>query len=1398
MDEWLGFFQTHQEELSQLNFPQEDQTLCLEYALTLESTNNLHRGIQNTKLAHLWELRDLMKELTEDRTPSVDLAFEQDRANAGSFGRGFLALNPEDLLTLPQGPADLIDTCLHELIHNEQNTLMLRSVIDDLESSGRDITYDNIRSEFQALSGSNVSNEYIDKVFALRDGPLSSEAFEYAQKVLGPAFSETRNAGEDYHRSSDTFRALSNLEKSLTGTQPDQVLEDLFYAINQDDPFGAKLFGAEFMSGDESTNLALRFDYLRNQYLAADGDPSLLEPVLEQTISMIDSAKRNINEWRENTWSEYAGKDHELDAWVGGFLTTIEPAQLAEAYQEAGQVGDVPLLSIPTDVALPDDSTTTAGDSDDSTSSRKNARTLAKLAPDNSSDSVTILEPQSDNPNAWLPDKPIAERTPEELNALRSKLGKLLSPLAAPEVVNRFVSKLFEITSSWDSDPALSNLSTERDALINEMNGLKDILRSHALLNKLGAPVEDLASYADEAELPALPEIERRYTEIESLLDPNRRPEGPQAMLDAAREPRRLALEQAVNELLGKREPSELTIVLKTSSQLGNVAAQLDGLNLEINGDLLDSSSSIDRIANRILHKAVHKEQDALLFAKAARDLGFSKDSLPTRRDLFSIADRMQEDTGREFDIQTLKKLAENGIPDLTDDQITRAQSLARDYLNSSDTFHSAKEVFETTDISLEVCRQALESLVDAEGNPDPDGVLYLLNQILGSRSETQLETICQDLFGQADFPQPVQELVDIWLSDYVQAESIVKMRLSEHDPEFDSKVMELFNNLLDSNTKLPTDDNAEVLVAEIRNGIETHNDARKAAWEAYFTSLPEEDAVVAGASASNKAQDVLLDNLFGANSNQSTENSSPDILSDLFSPTTSNKTPSALEEVDIDTMFSNPEEPSVSDDGSDTSSDFNNEPDSPDSDHDPLYRQKGQHSDDWRAPGEPKDFDQLTEQQIIEAFEGVPDSYRLRDPALIRQLVDILRNEVFPAWDATDVSFFRAMGELDEAAQSSDILYLRSRLNEVSARYQEALGAPDPEVPIKLEEAYCNTFDQLLTKKLADYDQALQGQLSPEQETELTAARKQAQADLDLVRQFQAARKEVGLAQTAFKQIEAERLRILNNAISNFVREQLGVPDVPFLLGSDSEGEFRVDGISIDREYLAFHKNRGDAVNTIAHELSHDEQLALRMRAAQEDAVSPLKPSKLAEQVLDYTDKPSAKYAKDAIDLGGSRGLSDTDIELAERLQQEYADMDVSDPEEMATAANLLRTLEVTVADLEQGNDQYVVKSIVSRDANLRNFWNDVFNRAEPKQRVELNTLVKGIRTALNAGEVVPPERLNRLRVVLESVKSIVKDDLQIEWETYTDTETEIHSSAIGDYAQHLFEALEDGGDNE
>jgi len=286
-------------------------------------------------------------------SPKVEIGSEAGDAGSFSERNGTVRVNRDTLMY--RDPAQVDDTIIHELTHNEQQQLMVAKLADDmhlgkeptdaeLETLRRRLLNeirpdtDSVLHEYYLLYGQKPdaqmltqwqqtidekiplpSIEWLRDMVRTRDGqPLTAQERDGAEAI---ALSRRtgRNVPPAYQRTTGDFRTITSMIGDLEGADGAREVLTNWATIKE---LGSESAGY----GDEQFDRAVEE---LGKKLSQSGKPTVQDAheIRPQLIELLKQRLDTINDFRQTSWAFYMGAKYEWDAYSLGSLTQRLVAQ---------------------------------------------------------------------------------------------------------------------------------------------------------------------------------------------------------------------------------------------------------------------------------------------------------------------------------------------------------------------------------------------------------------------------------------------------------------------------------------------------------------------------------------------------------------------------------------------------------------------------------------------------------------------------------------------------------------------------------------------------------------------------------------------------------------------------------------------------------------------------------------------------------------------------------------------------------------------------------------------------------------------------------------------------------------------------------------------------------------
>ncbi|HEY9783822.1 MAG TPA: hypothetical protein V6D17_00380 [Candidatus Obscuribacterales bacterium] len=286
----------------------------------------------------------------------------------GLYSDGKILLRESDFLRSDR-PQKFMEFAYHEFVHHQQDNLIVRSVIDDVETDlGRTLTDSDMArmkelnekmrhhtlndGEFSELAdletavaltkkaykekaGSDLSDEHLTEVLKARKGEKLTAAERLRADDLGKAFKENSPPGESYRRAGEDLSVTTNELSKLDQAWAEY---DLIHRLAEDNgTLSRHLFGS-----DSPPPEVRRIIDIHNRMAAGE---SLTWPsehakfVLKQ---LLNKQITSLTDFRTAVYKEYLTGFHEQEAWVIGRTLRYEASVLKATAKTPPHDGTIP------------------------------------------------------------------------------------------------------------------------------------------------------------------------------------------------------------------------------------------------------------------------------------------------------------------------------------------------------------------------------------------------------------------------------------------------------------------------------------------------------------------------------------------------------------------------------------------------------------------------------------------------------------------------------------------------------------------------------------------------------------------------------------------------------------------------------------------------------------------------------------------------------------------------------------------------------------------------------------------------------------------------------------------------------------------------------------------------
>ncbi len=235
---------------------------------------------------------------------------EDGTAPSGSYADGELRLNKSAILS-NENSAQLIDTVYHEFMHNEQDTLIIRALSDELRigKTANSEEAAQIRRAYTERTGLKLSDEHLNEVLRVREGKQLS-AHEHARaKELAEGFKnhESRIKPEFFEQGTHYNVTKSKYEK--LAADPRESYNLVKELASDNGTLAKHLFGKEVPPSVKN---------LIERYKAGDVSNWPSEQASNVLASALADRLDNLNSTRLDAFRKYMSGIHEKEAHFAG------------------------------------------------------------------------------------------------------------------------------------------------------------------------------------------------------------------------------------------------------------------------------------------------------------------------------------------------------------------------------------------------------------------------------------------------------------------------------------------------------------------------------------------------------------------------------------------------------------------------------------------------------------------------------------------------------------------------------------------------------------------------------------------------------------------------------------------------------------------------------------------------------------------------------------------------------------------------------------------------------------------------------------------------------------------------------------------------------------------------
>jgi hypothetical protein len=233
-------------------------------------------------------------------------------------GQGEIKILKRDLLNNAD-TADFIGTLYHEFTHSQQDSLIVRSLVDHVSKTGPINTPEGIQRVqelYKTMTGKELTPKHLDEVIKARNGkPLTPDEMAKARDLMD-AFKSNNPPGDQYKLAAQDFRVTKG---RLDALEKDPVNGAFLLTEKLSNDKGGTL--AKHLFGDE---LPPSVKKLIDDMGDFDSEgvwpkPPMTKPEANKILAdAMKQRMQDINEYRKGAWAKYIDGIHEQEAWLVG------------------------------------------------------------------------------------------------------------------------------------------------------------------------------------------------------------------------------------------------------------------------------------------------------------------------------------------------------------------------------------------------------------------------------------------------------------------------------------------------------------------------------------------------------------------------------------------------------------------------------------------------------------------------------------------------------------------------------------------------------------------------------------------------------------------------------------------------------------------------------------------------------------------------------------------------------------------------------------------------------------------------------------------------------------------------------------------------------------------------
>ncbi|HEY9870198.1 MAG TPA: hypothetical protein V6D08_13610 [Candidatus Obscuribacterales bacterium] len=723
-----------------------------------------HEALEAVAKERAEQIQKMMDKYAEEHgLPKVKVRLMDEVGANGTYrpGEGILSINKTDVLAA-KDPAKLIDTMYHELAHAEQDSLIIRHLVDKAHvdrfpPSKEDLEF--IRVTYEAETGRPLTDEHLNRVLEAARDPNNPEHFKPLSDADTTRAKELIADSQKYPWPGEKVAELNNdirvARSELLKLQNDpnesmRLLEKLGDNSGDSKVLSKRLFGSE----TPPPEIQKLINDLR--------DPSKTFDTAVAREILVGRIKENadLNEaWIKDAWQRYFDNPDEQEAWLIGKRAGI-------AARESNVPGSDPSPAVVKDIdphpeiterkTLPgigdragtDDTVPGVGPRRGQTSPDTVERGGGELRrgdavhPGSDGASPRANEGAGDDV-LWQPERDITAMSEADRAALKAEAK---TPFAKEADMHEFAQTVLKASDKWD-DSALLQAQMLKNALDHDLSRAQQAIVEKGLVSPKDFDNVELVRQ----KLAGRPEELRLYNEYVAS-------KGAYAQelsrLEPVLKPRLDELQQYMNKFMAERGLPPVELKLDLNLEHSPAGAVYDSGKVMIGHELLMSGRAPELIEN-LYHELTHGEQQNLVLRHLADKLRVKGDF--TEADVLAVQ-KAYNDLGDNVSKEhveavlknrngvTLEQLKAEGK--IEGDPASRAEELMKAFKENK----PVGEEFQQLGRDFEAAERELSRLNDQQGARS-------LTERLAAGTEDS-KALSKQLFGTETPPTEVADII--------------------------------------------------------------------------------------------------------------------------------------------------------------------------------------------------------------------------------------------------------------------------------------------------------------------------------------------------------------------------------------------------------------------------------------------------------------------------------------------------------------------------------------------------------------------------------------------------------------------------------------------------------------